>query len=304
MTCRYVASDQPRALAGRHDDECDSPDCAGCLPCPEPHCRVCARAHAEHTCPECLATTRETLHEIARMCDALPDEAEARGVDGEAMVLLGPAADPEARGHLEASVAAGRVPEDYLDHADDERHPLAVLLTWDMAWRDALEHEDAADGSLSTAVDYLDQNMHYMASEPWVPFEDFARDLRACRGHLEAVLRDGEQVETGAPCIRCEVRLQRVYGDDPASDGWWCPRHRGYVGAEEYRRAVAQVHMVHAEWLPASVLAMRAGVSEATLRKRAERNEVARHLEGGRMVYRVADVMGEGKTSGNLGPTG
>ena len=61
-----------------------------------------------------MAETREALHDIARMCDALPAEVEHRGVEGEAMFLLGPAADPEARGHLEASVAAGRVSPDYL----------------------------------------------------------------------------------------------------------------------------------------------------------------------------------------------
>lgn len=62
-----------------------------------------------------MAEVRENLGEIRRMCLALPTEAIMRGVDSESFNLLGPVSDPEARGHLEASVRAGRVPPEYLD---------------------------------------------------------------------------------------------------------------------------------------------------------------------------------------------
>src|SRR5690242_151686 len=167
--CRFVASDQPRVLTGRHDPDCADETCRGCQPCAEPHCAVCRRTHADGTCAECVAATRADLHEIAELCGALPEEVAHRGVNGEAMMLLGPTSDPEARGYLEASVLAGRVSRDALEAShlkgcDDPRcvgcagevHPLFVLGSWDMVWRDHLEHETDKLATLPRLVDYLD----------------------------------------------------------------------------------------------------------------------------------------------------
>lgn len=209
MTCRFVASDQPRVIRDRHADWCPGEWCQGCEPCREPHCRACGYTHATGTCAECLADARETLHGIARMCGALPAEVEHRGIGGEAMVLLGPTADPEAIGHVEASIAAGRLPSDYLDSADHELHPLFVLGSWDMVWRDALEHDETDRLTVATAVDYLDRQMTYMAGYEHVPFEDFARNLRDCHAHIEAVVHDGVSREEGAPCMSCGAMLRK-----------------------------------------------------------------------------------------------
>lgn len=239
--CKYVARTEPRVVPGRHLEGCatqydnDSLGCSGCLPCPEPHCRICARAHAEGTCAECMAETREALHDIARMCDALPEEVESRGVEGEAMFLLGPACDPEARGHLEASVLAGRVPADYLSEADGELHPLFVLGSWDAVWRDALEHDEPTERlTIVAAVDYLDRTMGYMSGYEHVPFEDFAKDLRRCRVHMEAVLHDqrqGDRANVG--CFECGSDLERRIGKEGFDDFWTCGRcNRRYTYAE------------------------------------------------------------------------
>lgn len=244
--CRWVASDQPRVLPGRHSEDCadrhgdDEHGCRGCLPCTEAHCRVCGRAHADGTCAECMADVRANLHEIARRCDALPDEVEHRGVNGEAMMLLGPAADPEARGHLEASVAAGRVPADYLEHANHEQHPMYVLLTWQMVWRDALDHDEAGDAELATAVDYLDRTLTYMAGFEHVPFEDFGRDLRQCLTHIEAVLHDqsnGDRANVG--CFECGGDLERRLTKADGFEDWWtCQRCRRRYTQAEYNFAL------------------------------------------------------------------
>jgi hypothetical protein len=288
--CRWVASTQPRAVIGRHDGHCDDETCRGCQPCTEPHCRVCSRTHADGTCAECLAATRADLHEIARLCDALPAEVEHRGLEGEAMVLLGPAADPEARGHLEASVACGRVPADYLDHADGELHPLFVLGTHDMVWREALDHDEPDTLVLADTVDYLDRTMGYMAGFEHVPFEDFARDLRRCVAHLEAVLHDGEQHDRGAPCMRCNVPLERVWGKDEASDGWRCPRCRETSTEDQYRFAVAHLHREEATHLTDRDMEIRTGIKAGTVRVWANRHGVERRTDSGRVVYSVADV--------------
>lgn len=223
MTCKFDGRERPRVIVSRHSEECYSETCAGCLPCDQPHCRVCGIAHGDGACPECLAATRDDLRAIGVLCDALPAEVEHRGIDGEAMVLLGPAADPEARGHLEASVLAGRVPADYLDVADDERHPLSVTGTWLMVWQDALEHDDEAEVTVAHAIDYLDRQLTYMAGFEHAPFEDFARDVRQCRAHLEAVLHDQERgVRANVPCFECGADLERQLGKTGFDDHWTC----------------------------------------------------------------------------------
>lgn len=290
MTCRWTSTTTPRALVGRHHDACPDPACPGCQPCTEPHCRVCGRRHAEGACAECVGEARETLREITRMCSDLPAEVAHRGVEGEAMNLLGPAADPEARGHVEASIAAGRLPADYLDTADSDSHPLLVLGTWDMIWRDALDHDEPTERlTVVTAAAYLDVQLTYMADFPHVPFEDFVRDLRACVSHLEGVLHDGEQVETGAPCMTCRVPLRLVRGE--SADHWVCPRCHQQSTEAQYRYAVMHLHRQEAEWLTDREMELRTGVKAGTVREWARRGHVDKRLDSGRVVFRVEQVL-------------
>lgn len=269
-------------------------ECKGCLPCAHSHCRICRLAHAAGTCPECMAGVRESLRDIGRMCDALPEEVETRGVDGEAMMLLGPAADPEARGHLQASVNVGRVPEDYLEEADGELHPLFVLGTWDMLVRDVLEHDESTERlTVELAIDYLDRQLTYLGGFEELPFEDLARDLRSCVRHMESVLHDGEQVETGAPCMTCRVPLHLVR-DEP-EDHWVCPRCKQRSTDDQYRFAVMHLHRETAEWLTDQEMEVRTGIRAGTVREWArERNDrpalVDKRRDSGRVVYLVSDV--------------
>lgn len=238
--CKYAGSKRPRMLPERHEDDCRNEECAGCLPCPEAHCRVCGYTHVAGTCAECLAETREALRDIGVRCGSLPAEVEHRGIHGEAMMLLGPSADPEARGHLEASIAAGRVPGDYLDHADSELHPLFVLGTWDMIWRDALEHDEPTERlTVAAAVDYLDRQLSYMAGYEHAPFEDFASAVRDCRTHLAGVLHDEERgVRANVPCFDCGGELERQLGKAGFDDHWTCRRCRRRYTIAEYNFAL------------------------------------------------------------------
>ena len=240
MTCKWNGPTQPRTLPGRHGYDCTSETCPGCLACTEPHCRICGVEHKRGTCAECLAAARAGLHGIARMVDALPEEVEHRGINGEAMMLLGPSADPEARGHLEASVLAGRVSADYLDVADGELHPLFVLGTWDAIWRDALEHDEPTERlTIPAAVDYLDRQMTYMAGHEHVPFEDFARDLRRCAVHLESVLHDQQQGDrANVGCFDCGRGLERKLTKEGFEDHWTCKGCRRRYTYAEYNIAL------------------------------------------------------------------
>lgn len=299
-SCKWAGRERPRVLVGRHQDDCEG-DCSGCAICTEPHCRVCGLTHANGTCAECMADSRANLHKIARLCGSLPEEVEHRGINGEAMMLLGPAADPEARGHLEASVLAGRVPADYLTDASGETHPVFVLLSWQMIWRDALEHDEAPDSQLDTAVTYIDQQMTYMGGYEHVPFEDFAGDLRRCVTHLESVLHDGVQVDRGAPCMNCGVLLERAWdAEGVGKDGWACPRCKQTSTEDQYRFAVAHLHRTQATHLTDRDMEIRTGVKAGTVRAWALRGVVERRRDAGRSLYSVADVLKRAEEAGLL----
>lgn len=297
--CQWNGTDQPRTVVGRHVDDCLG-DCRGCQPCHEPHCIVCRRAHSIGTCAECMAETRANLREIGRMCAALPEEVEHRGIDGEAMMLLGPTADPETWGHVEASVLAGRLGPDWLEHADGELHPLFVLGGWEMIWRDALDQPDNERLRLPEAVDYLDRTMAIMGGHEHVPFDDFARDLRACVGRLEAVLHDGEQVEKGAPCPECKKPLTMRWGKQAKDDRWLCLTRScdvtDYTTAA-YRGWVEDDARKGADRLTAADMALRFTSDGYTLKASRVRVWGARGLvrkrgsnDKGLTLYDVADV--------------
>lgn len=293
MSCRYVARDRPRILPGRHLDDCPG-ECDGCQPCTEAHCRVCGVEHHEHACPGCMDETREALTEILRMCDALPEEAEARGVNSEAMNLLGPAADWEQANHVEASVLAGRLPADWIDHADHELHPLIVLGGWESVWREEFSHDDTAKQTIADAGRYLAEQLTRASTWPHVPFEDTARDLRRCCTHLEAVLHDGEQVDRGAPCLTCGTLLEKRWDVGKLGrDGWACPRCRDIHTADQYDFAMKHAYLAHAEWLTAEQMTQRTGVRRGTVIEWARRKHVRKRTAPitGLVEYAVADVL-------------
>ncbi len=288
--CRWSGTDSPRILPGRHAYGCGNEECAGCQPCTEPHCRVDGRTHAEGMCAECLASTRDDLLELAKMCDALPAEAVVKGVHSEAMTLLAPVADPEARGHLAASVAAGRVPADWLDVADHERHPLTVLGGWVMVWEDVLERDNNDPLTIVGCVAYLDEHLHRIAADGNLPVEDLAKDLRQSRAHVESVLHAGEQVDRGAPCMDCNVPLERTWATDEKGDGWRCPKCRRTSTDAQYRWAVAQLHLERADYLSGRDVQVKTGVKAGTVRVWANRGLVKTKRDAGRTLYRVSDV--------------
>jgi hypothetical protein len=302
VNCRWNGINEPRTVVGRHDAGCEHAECRGCLPCPENHCGRCYREHVgeDYTCPGCIADARDDLTAITAMCAALPAEVRHRGVDSEAMNLLGPVADPESVGHVRASIAVGRIDAGWLAEADNELHPLLVLGTWWEAYAEALEHTEPGRIEVHDAAAYLNRHLHTIAQLADVPFVDFARDLGGCRLHLERVVKDGEQVETGAPCMTCERKLVRTT-DATGRVSYRCDRCRINLSETEYLLAEKAKRLADAEYLAVDDMAMRTGVPASTIRRWAN----IRRLDGvdhppllrsparngqGRMVYRVADV--------------
>lgn len=292
MKCLWVAKDEPRVLAAQHDDECADDECAGCEPCRRPHCLVQwhgdkgdCQTHAETVCPACVGKVREHLAEIVRM-SGLPLVAQilATGdVDTEAADLLGPTALPaqwRQRGR-----------HGHIYHPDSrigELHPMWVLGTWDLLVTEHLGHTRTARITIATAADYLGRNLTWLAADLEFDFAVLAEELAACRRHLERVLHDGEQVETGAPCMTCRVPLRLVR--ETGEDKWRCPRCRQESTDAQYRYAVMHVYREHADWLTAGEVEIICNVKPGTLRKRVERGEVRSKRDQGRTVYCAEEI--------------
>lgn len=307
--CRFVSTTEPRVVAGRHAVPCICDDRElGCLPCPETHCIVCGKAHAKAACTGCLDAARSDLKAIGDLCASLPAEAAVKGVQSEAMMLLGPVADPEAwrqtamsavrgwlckciqRRQLCPSLFGKTCPDEaYLDdNLDmDETHPLFVLAGWEQVWRDYLDHPTDEPVSVQSAARYLDMQMGYMSERLERPFDDFARDLRTCRAHLEDVLRDGIREERGAPCVQCGKHMVRT------DDHWECRGCHRKVTEAEYRFAVGVAYKAVAPALTAADLFDRTGVKASVIRVWGSRYpEIKRgrnHL--GITLYDVASVI-------------
>lgn len=237
MNCRYVARDLPRVLPGRHGDECPEvtwhppmvwPDCIGCVPCPARHCRACGSSHVEQeTCPGCVGSARDHLRDIVDLSTAarLVTEAAHKGTQSEAANLAGPVANPEAWGHVSASIVVGRLPRDWQERADHELHPLTVLGTWEDVIRDAYDDPTTLRVTIPRAAAYISRRLHEVARDPYLPFEDLANDLRRCKTHLEVVLHDqGCGDFANVPCFACGGDLERKLVKDGFDDCWTCRR--------------------------------------------------------------------------------
>lgn len=306
VNCRWAGSTEPRLLR-THRRDCESSGCPGCEPCPERHCQVCGREHVtaegrgnDETCTECLSVVREDAKLIERMSGFLMFEAVAKGVHSEAASLAGPSQNTpdrfEAFGYRRMSAIMGRIPA---MEADDDRHPLFVLGTWEMAVREHYGQE--ADGETTITIPaaraYLDGHLHRLAHDPEFAFSDLARDLRVCRGHLEDVLHDGVRDETGAPCPMCgRANLVKDYGtkvDDEVR--WKCPRDAcgEWYSEPDYEAKVNAVYIQSADRLTARQMREAYRVPEGSTRAWATKGLIRRRGKDhhGLTLYDVADTL-------------
>jgi hypothetical protein len=300
MTCRFVSTTEPRVISGRHLTPCACDDRElGCLPCPDTHCVVCGKEHAKAACTGCLDDARSDLKAIGGLCASLPAEAVEKGVQSEAMMLLGPSSDPEAWRNRATSAMVGRLDASYLEDCRDELHPLWVLGTWEQVWRDHLTHYSIGTITVASAHAYLDMQIGYMAEQVDPAFDEFARELRGCRAHLENVLHDGIREQRGAPCLQCERPLILVYGANDQLDHWECTTCRRVLSEGDYRRAVYAAHVAIADRLTAADLSERTGIKASVIRVWGSRDQTIKrgrnHL--GITLYDVASVIAK---SGNL----
>lgn len=340
MTCRYAGPDRPRALKRRHGDDCPAtptydhkgrlqpaPECDGCEPCPETHCRDCGWRHALSTCAECVRESREALDEIERLSARCLGEAVVKGINSTAAMLAGPVVDPDRFGRRLALAIdnrncrcalkgpswrdrRGRMPSDpehpldcpdaaaYVHDNRDEKAPLFVLGRLDIEVMEHLGHERTRRVTVARAADYLRSNLTHLAADMEFPFPELRAELMACQSYLEEVLRDGERETEGARCPSCrKARLVRRFGAELSgkADWWTCPRDacaQAWTVAE-YDRWVSEDYRAHAKALCAADILAQYRVAPSTLRTWAQRSQVTKRGRdaSGRMLYDVADVL-------------
>lgn len=237
--CKWTGRNTPRIVTGRHTDGCADEACPGCAPCPRAHCPSCGREHTATVCADCIKDVRDNLEEIRTMAEALPDEVEHRGVESEAMHLLAPAADAEARGHLEASVAAGRVDASWLEVGNDDRHPLVTLGNAVMIAEDTLDISNHDPITVPNAVAWIDRHLHELGSAEFYDFADLKAHVRNCASHMRGVLHDqnlGDPANVG--CFECGQQIERRLTELGFEDVWTCRGCRRRYTVAEYNFAL------------------------------------------------------------------
>jgi hypothetical protein len=304
--CRW--STEHGWLSPEHLRDCPNQGCTGCKPCPKTHCamRGSCSNHVTidaglRTCPRCIGSARRELMHIGDLyavagtmvalrtieVGALLEEAAEGGVDSEALYLVGPAAAPEQWSEKRRRLGATFDARGWCDYPrpeglaeDDPHHPYSVLARWDQALREQYGPITDLFVTVTSAIDYL---LGLLAG-PFPhgdEFEDFVKEIGACRSHMETVIHDSRTPELGRPCPRCVEangkgpRLRKRYasGDDERTrrgdhDTWHCSDVAEHWWTEhEYRDKVAVDYLEHASELPATELAQRIGVSLSTIRK-------------------------------------
>lgn len=250
--CRWDSEREDYVIDGefcRHDSYGD----------PTKHCtarRTCAEhvGWGELTCARCLGRTRVDIRIIRDRAAELWPVALNGGVNSQAAMLIGPAADPKvfearrtiARDWIYANIhqsardwctddecqrrhfktdAGNRWHKRGIENAlvdlmeqDDEFHPYSVLCRWQMMLAEDYRDQLPDIMGIAGAADYLERILAKIAHDDSQDFPLFAREIRKCRNHLENVLSDSTQPERGAPCPMCKEpapRLTREYGH-------WC----------------------------------------------------------------------------------
>lgn len=201
----------------------------------------------------------------------------------------------------------------WLDNADDERHPLWVLGTWDMLIAEHLDHKRTLRVTVPTAAAYLASNLTDLARFEDFAFDEMAREIENCKDHVEQVMAVAAYVQKGAPCPKCRDEgrkakaLEHHFADghqDDAHDEWVCPTKacvKTYT-PDEYSKFVYVEYLGNAERLTAEQIAAQYRVPEGTLRRWANgwtdhfgvwrEPTVRKHGYDGqrRQLYDVADV--------------
>ena len=245
--CRY---DKDHGyLLRTHWPACRDTSCPGCLPCTHEedgaavrHCtgRASCTSHLTAdqalTCTRCTNRVRADLTAIENDTVLMSAEAEFQGVGSEALSLAVPAADPRVveerrmyvRRHLQTWHELGRIDDVALYGAlgaiptSDRRHPYTLAVGWEQAFREDYDLPTVLKASVPRAIGFLKGILERVAQDPEQDFAYFAREVRECRNHLDAVRRDSRRAHRGAPCWLCEPDEDGAQPSLVLHRGHWC----------------------------------------------------------------------------------
>lgn len=143
----------------------------------------------------------------------------------------------------------------FAEHVEDEdgwEPPLQTLLFWSEQWR--AEHGYPLSGrpTIVSEARFIRWALNW-AWDNETHWDDFARDLAACRTRLENVLHEGARAERGVPCLyeTCKgARLVRKLVPYRDGDGykmwrhsdWHCPRCKRSWNESRYLAMVTAAH--------------------------------------------------------------
>lgn len=212
-----------------------------------------------------------------------PCKCESRGVVcPDTVAIEGPTCHSATCGHTTCGRIHGvRVCPDvlaWLDTADDERHPLWVLGSWDMLIAEHYGDRRTLRVTVPSASAYLEANLTDLARDTDFAFDELAREIADCLLHVEQVLCVAWHIQRGAPCPACRdagrkaKSLERQYAEDEptdAEDRWVCPTAAcGKVyEPDQYAKVMYVDYLRHADKLTAQQMAVQYRVPEGTLRR-------------------------------------
>jgi hypothetical protein len=302
----------------------------------------CSRHTEDLRCAKCIGKVRENLRRVAELCRLAPTAAaETARIDAATVDLAGPVAEHSTyrarwnwavneRGlcrcrdcpdldpyngigpacekcahhtcrHLRYETACPALAA-WLDNADDERHPLWVLGSWDMLVAEHFGHVRRNRVTVGSAAAYLAANLTDLARHEDFGFDELAREIAECLTHVEQVLLVAEHTQRGAPCPRCRASgikakpMERRYepGMTDDRDVWTCPTCDHTMTLDEYGRAVYLDYLAHADRLTAVQVQAQYRVPASTVRRWANEDPPRIRKRGfnaeRQQLYDVADV--------------
>ena len=219
---------------------------------------------------------------------------------GDAMVMLGPAANLEAWEwqveSAELAFFAGNR-DDWLDLDDQDSDPapaLLVLAYWEDKVRDERGNPTDLRATVERAADYMLGQLDWLVTV-YLEVEELARDLRRLRARLEAVLKDGIRLDRGVPCMTCGTLLIKIWGHatDGRDDKWHCSLCEEWSNVEQYMLAVKYAHRSNAPALTAPDIEDEYRVPAGTVRVWAHRGDIKKRGKdgSGRQLYDVKDTL-------------
>lgn len=246
------------------------------------------------------------LRAIVEMYEQLPEHAQAVGdPDGEAVLMLGPVANPEAFNYrMDASADTSHAADQF------EADLLFMLATWEGEIRDERDQPTDLRATVQRAADYLLGSLDWCLSDDeygnlrFLGIDKMADDIKGARARLENLLHAGDRSDRGAPCLVCGTALVKDWAgtkdapEPPENDRWRCPNREcdvTYVDGDELNLAIKNTARQYAEWLTATDMAAEYRIPVGTLQSWASRRKVRkrRDFDSGRMVYNVADTLAQ-----------